>query len=210
MSWKAVDAGGGDLGPARPTAAAALCAAAVVAWPVGVAADDGRRLDLAAVLGAGGRRVQDLLDALSDGDTEVDVESLARLTPAGPVDLPVDVVALPGGVAATADVDPVWLAEVERRRATLRDSVLAAGRTEELEAALHVAMLVATERLDPTDDADVDAHVASGARLWLLAGAVVSALGGADSDPFAAWAWLVVAGWWPIGPCRGRLVVSAA
>ncbi len=209
MSWRAVDAGGRDLGATRSTPAVALCAAPVPAWPLGVAADDGRHLDLAAVLGAGGRRVQDLVDALTAGDAEVDVEALARLTPAGLVDLPVEVVALGAGVAAAAGVDPTWMAEVERRRAALRDAVVATGREEQLEAALHIVMLIATERLDPSDDADVDAHVASGARLWLLSGAVVSALDGEDSDPFAAWAWLVVAGWWPVGPCRGRLVVSA-
>jgi hypothetical protein len=209
VSWRAVDAGGRALGPARPTAAAALSAAPVPAWPIFVVEADGRRLDLAAVLGAGGRRVQDLLDALTTRDTEVDVEALARLTPAGPVDLPIDVVALPAGVAAATDVDPTWMAEVERRRAALRHAVLGAGREDELEAALHVALLLAADVLDPEDDADVDAHVASGARLWLVAGAIVSALGGADSDPFAAWAWLVAGGWWPVGPCRGRLVVSA-
>jgi hypothetical protein len=79
-----------------------------------------------------------------------------------------------------------------------------------MEAALHVAMLLATERLDPVDDTDVDAHVASGARLWLLTGAVVSALAGVDPDPFAAWARLVTAGWWPVGPSGDRLVVSAS
>jgi hypothetical protein len=50
--------------------------------------------------------------------------------------------------------------------------------------------------------------VASGARLWLLTGAVVSALAGADPDPFRAWGALVAAGWWPVGPSGGRLVLS--
>ena len=138
----------------------------------------------------------------------VDVEALARATPAGLVDLPVAVVDLREGVEAADRVDPEWLAAVDRRRAECRATVVAAGREEELEAALHAVMLVATERLDPPDDADVDQHVASGARLWLLAGAVASALSGPDPDPFAAWADLVTAGWWPIGPSDGRLVVS--
>jgi transglutaminase-like putative cysteine protease len=68
-----------------------------------------------------------------------------------------------------------------------------------------VALLAATGRLD----AGVDARVASGARLWLLAGAVASALAG-PPDPFHAWGRLVAAGWWPVGPSRGRLVMSAS
>ncbi|MDQ4070311.1 MAG: hypothetical protein M3203_12705, partial [Actinomycetota bacterium] len=72
----------------------------------------------------------------------------------------------------------------------------------------HVAVLVATERLGPSDHGDVDAHVASGAQLWLLTGAVVSALAGSAPDPFQPWARLVAAGWWPVGPTRGRLVVT--
>ena len=56
----------------------------------------------------------------------------------------------------------------------------------------------------------VAAHVASGARLWLLTGAVASALAAGDPDPFAPWARLVVGGWWPVGPSGGRLVVGAA
>jgi hypothetical protein len=69
-------------------------------------------------------------------------------------------------------------------------------------------MVEATERFDPAEDADVDAHVASGARLWLLTGAVASALSGGEPDPFGPWARLVRAGWWPVGPSDGRLVVS--
>jgi len=138
----------------------------------------------------------------------VDVEALVRATPAGLVDLPVAVVDLREGVAAADRVDPAWLAAVDRRRAECRASVVAAGREEELETALHAVALLATEQLDPPDDADVDQHVASGARLWLLTGAVASALSGADPDPFASWAALVTAGWWPVGPSEGRLVVS--
>ncbi len=136
------------------------------------------------------------------------MEGLARATPAGPVDLPFVVVELRDGVEAAGRVDREWLAAVDRRRAECRRAVVGAGREEELEAALHVVTVVATERLDPPDDGDVDQHVASGAQLWLLTGAVASALSGADPDPFAPWADLVTAGWWPVGPSDGRLVVS--
>ena len=178
-------------------------------------ADDGRRLGLGQALGPGGDGVEALLSGFGgladhDGLGAADVEALARVTPAGPVDLPVSVVPLPAGVEAAGCVDREWLAAVDDRRAAPRRALAAAGRGEEMEAALHVAMLVATERLDPPDDADVDAHVASGALLWLLAGAVVSALAGARPDPFSGWGRLVVAGWWPVGPSGSRLVVSAA
>lgn len=153
--------------------------------------------------------VQRLLDAM-DREEPVDVGSLARSTPAGSVDLPLAIVTLPDGVAAAAQVDRTWLRAVERRRTGCRDVVVGAGREAEMEAALGLAMVLATERFDPADDDDVDAHVASGARLWLLTGAVVSALAGADPDPFEGWARLVAAGWWPVGPSGDRLVVSAA
>lgn len=234
MSWHAVDASGRDLATGRPplgvgrsTPAAAVAAAPVAAWPLAVVGGDGRRLSLAGALGAGGARVEVLLDALAkaadddgsdddvakagadDDGSDDDVETLARATPAGTVHLPLAVVDLGAGVEAAARVDLDWLAVMDRRRAGARRALLAAGRGGELEAALHVAVLVATERLDPAGDADVEAHVASGARLWLLAGAVVSALVGTTPDPFAPWARLVTAGWWPVGPSGGRLVVSA-
>lgn len=154
-------------------------------------------------------RLQRLLDALEREDP-VDVEPLARATPAGTVTLPLAMVPLSDGVAAAARVDEAWLRAVDRRRSECRDRVVAAGRRAEMEAALGETMELATERFDPADDEDVAAHVASGARLWLLTGAVVSALAGADPDPFEAWARLVTAGWWPVGPCGDRLVVSAA
>jgi hypothetical protein len=133
------------------------------------------------------------------------VKALARQTPAGPVDLPLVLVDLTAGVAAAAEVDPSWLAEVDRRRAAARAAVVAAGRQEELEAALHTVLLAATTPVD----AGIDARVASGACLWILAGAVASALAG-PPDPFHAWGRLVAAGWWPIGPSGGRLVVSTS
>ena len=183
--------------------AAILCATPVVSWPLAVVDDVGRPINFAAAVGPGGERVSELLDALT-GNGDVDVEALARQTPSGVVDLPLVCVDLAAGVEAAAGVDPVWLAEVDRRRAAARHHVVAAGRGEQLEAALHVAMLVGTAQVG----AGVDAHVASGARLWLLAGAVASALGG-QPDPFHAWGRLVAAGWWPVGPSGGRLVVSA-
>lgn len=165
------------------------------------------RMDMAEALGPGGDRVADLLEALFD-ERDVDVEALARATPAGPVGLPVATVTLQAAAAAADRVDPNWLAEMDRRRTECRRAVVGAGREDALEAALYTALLVATERFDPGNDSDVDEHVASGARLWLLAGAVASALSGADPDPFADWATLVAAGWWPVGPIDGRLVVT--
>lgn len=217
MSWFAVDGEGRDLAtgrpprpPGRPSPVAALAAAPLVSWPVSVVDDDGRRLSLAQVLGPGGDAVEGLLDALAGPDGEVDVGALAAATPAGAVGLPLAVVALDEAVHSSTRVDPGWLAEVDRRRSAFRRAVVSAGREDALEAALHVGVLLGVDRLDPAADADTDAHVASGARLWLLAGAVASALAGAgaDPDPFAAWAALVTAGWWPIGPTDGRLVVS--
>lgn len=219
MTWHAVDAAGLDLAtgrpprwPGHPAPAAALAAAPVATWPLSVVADDGRRLRLGAVLGAGGARVQGLLDALGGdgaGGPPVDVEDLARRTPAGPVDLPLHVVGPGEAAEATGKVDPGWLSRVEGERDALRSAAVAAGREPDLEAAVHVAVLVATERFDPARDDDVEAHVASGARLWLLAGAVAAAVAGVEPDPFEPWMRLVAAGWWPVGPAGGRLVVAA-
>lgn len=244
--WHAVDAEGRALATGRPpkgagfaSPEAALAAAPVAAWPMGVVDGNGRYLSLAEALGPGGERVGLLLErlAVSGGDgvemgerrtrtgaedrqfglgragggglDAIDVETLASATPAGPVSLPLAVVSLQAGVEVAGAVDPVWLAEVERRRAELRRSLVAAGREAEMEAALHVAVLLGTERLDPVDDTDVDAHVASGAQLWLLAGAVVSALAATGHDAFEGWGRLVATGWWPIGPSGGCLVVCA-
>ena len=157
--------------------------------------------------------MQHLLGALDAGSpfaAHGDVETMARAAPAGRIDLPLAIVALPAGVEAAMRVEPEWLAAVDRRRTACRQHLVTAGREDDMEAALHVAMLMATGHLDPDDDTDVDAHVASGARLWLLAGAVVSALSGVDPDPFDGWARLIAAGWWPVGPSDGRLVVSAS
>ena len=165
---------------------------------------------MAEALGPAGDRVERLLARLAEPEEEEDVESLAPATPGGTVALPVDVVELRAGVEAERDLDRAWLAEVGRRRDAVRAALVAAGRSDQLEAALNVTILLATERFDPADDADADAHVASGARLWLLTGAVASALAGTEPDPFHAWSRLVVAGWWPVGPCGGRLVVSRA
>lgn len=211
MTWHAVDAGGSHLAAGRPSPAAALSAAPVAAWPLGVVDDDGLRLTFADALGHGGDRVQELVEALMGATAEggFDVGSLARMTPAGRVDLPLACLSLAEGVVAAGQVDAHWLAAVDRSRTVSRQALAAAARDEEMEAALHIALLLATERLDPDDDADVHAHVASGARLWLVAGAVVSALSGTEPDPFWAWGRLIAAGWWPVGPSRGRLVLSA-
>ena len=206
-SWHVVDGDGRQLSTRRSSPTAALAVAPVVTLPLTVVGDDGSRMDLCQALGPGGERVAGMLDALFVGRA-VDVEALARATPAGPIDLPLDTVTLPAAVEAAARVDPDWLAELDRRRTECRRAVVEAGRADALEAALHVAVVVATERFDPRDDGDVDEHVASGARLWLLAGAVVSALRGAHPDPFAAWGQLLTAGWWPVGPSDGRLVVT--
>ncbi|CAN5219207.1 hypothetical protein BH24ACT1_BH24ACT1_12830 [soil metagenome] len=217
--WHAVDAAGRDLAsgavpelPGATSPAAALAGAPVIAWPLQVVADDGRRVGLAEALGSGGAAVERLLTDLrrrAPGLAATEVSARASSTPAGPVDLPLVVVPLAEGVERSAEVDETWFDEVDRRRAVPRSDLVAAGRGGELEAALHVTMLLATEALDPADDTDVEAHVASGAQLWLLAGAVTWALAGAGANPFGPWSELVAAGMWPIGPSGGRLVVSA-
>ena len=217
--WHAVDGAGCHLAtgavpqaPGATSPAAARSAAPVVTWPLQVVADDGRRIGLAGALGSGGVAIERLLGDLRPGATgkpSASVAALASATPAGPVDLPLAVVSLAEGVERSAGVDADWFDEVDRRRSAPRSELLATGRGAQLEAALHVAMLLATEALDPADDTDVEAHVASGAQLWLLAGAVTWALAGTGSNPFGPWCELVAAGLWPIGPSGGRLVVSA-
>lgn len=196
--------------PGHADPATALAAAPVAPWPPSVSADDGRRLPLEAALGVGGGRVRNLLDTLVGASVPEapDVDALGPHTPAGTLDLPVTVMGAAEAVKEADGVDPAWLRGVEGARAALRAGAVAAGRARELEAAVHLAMLVATDRFDPGGD-DADAHVASGARLWLLTGAVAAAVAGADPDPFDAWARLVVAGWWPVGPVGGRIVVAA-
>ncbi len=217
-SWHAVDVAGRDLAtglvPSSPgalSAAAALAAAPVISWPPAVVSAGGRRRSLGAALGAGGDAIEQLLDRLvaRPRAAAIDVASLATATPTGHLDLPLSVVSLAEGVERSAGVDPSWLAAVDERRAAARPPLVAAGRSDELEAALHVAMLVATDVLDPAADADVDAHVASGAQLWLLGAAVAWALvaGGTD-HAFAPWAELVTTGLWPVGPSSGQLVVA--
>ena len=190
-----------------PSPAAALAAAPVATWPLVAVGGGGRTASLAQALGPGGDRVEGLLNALAGAAAVIDVEGLARATPAGTVDLPLAVVSLAEGAEAAALVDRAWFGAVDERRSQVRRSLVAAGRESELEAALHLVVLLATDRLDPADDDDVEAHLASGAQLWLLAGAVASALDGVEPDPFAPWACLVTGGWWPVGPSGGRLVV---
>ena len=214
--WHAVDGEGSDLRTGRPprppgwsSPALALAQAPVAGWPLGVVDGHGRRLRVAECLGPGGGRVETLLGAVAGPpEPDVNVEALALMTPAGTLGLPVHFVSPRVAVEAQGELDEKWLAEVSGRRDRARQAVVAGGRQVEMEAALNLAILMATERFDPADDSDVDAHAASGARLWLLTGAAVSALGGVVPDPFEPWARLTAAGWWPVGPCGGRLLVS--
>lgn len=204
----------------------------MVDWPLTVVGGTGPggagradRLGLGAALGPGGDRVERLLARLMNGDTtigdttigpttvgepeigEPGLPALAAATPAGLVDLPLAVVAVDEGVEAAKVVDPGWLAEVGRQRERPRRGLEEVGRAEDLEAALHVAMLLATERF-ARPDSSVAERVAAGGRLWLLGGMVAWALTGPGDDPFVSWATLVTAGLWPVGPAGGRLVVS--
>ena len=219
MSWHAVDRAGLDLATGRPpgrggapSPACALASAPLMAWPAAVVDDAGARVPFASALGPGGERIEQLLDGIASTGPPPPLapERLAALagrTPAGKVRLPVAVVPVAVAARCCGAVDGEWLATVEARRAEPRPALAAAGRGEQLEAALHVAMLVATAHLDPVDDADVDDHVASGAVLWLLGGVVAWALLGSRPDPFAAWAELLAHRLWPVGPVDGRLVV---
>jgi hypothetical protein len=213
--WHAVDAGGRDPatgrpphGPGAPSAAAALARVPVARWPVR-ACTGGGAISVGAALGPGGTRVERLLDRLAAPPAPPAgraLAALARATPAGPLDLAVAVVDLGGGVAAAGAVDRAWMGLLEARRQTPRAALEAHGRSHELEAALNLAMLLGTEGVLVGDD-DEAARVASGARLWLLAGAVAWALLDDADDPFAAWGELVSYGLWPVGPVDGRLVV---
>lgn len=212
-SGRALATGRPPAGAGHPTPAAALAGAPVVTWPATMVAGDGRRLRLGEALGPGGLRVEHLLGALAGGHLQLgdaDIAALARASPAGAIDLPVAIVDLRAAARAAGGVDPAWLKEVEDQRQAARQALVDGGRVEELEAAVHVAVLLATERLDPADDTDVEAHVASGARLWLVTAAVASALSGIEPDAFGPWAWLVAAGFWPVGPSGGRLIVGDA
>ncbi|MGI9022223.1 MAG: hypothetical protein ACR2HV_03100 [Acidimicrobiales bacterium] len=177
-------------------------------WPVTVVADDGRRVSVAAALGTGGERVAELLARIATAASPapgLDIAGLARATPAGPVAAEVALVGFADAVEATARVDPAWLAAVDECRGAPRHRLEAAGRGIQLEAALHLAMLLATT---PVEETDSLARVASGARLWLLGGAVAWALTGDPADPLSAWADLVSVGLWPVGPVGTRLVVG--
>lgn len=195
-----------------PSPAAAVVAAPVITWPVALEAHDGRRISLGPALGEGGDDVEALLARLIGPRPAIEATNLAALatsTPLGPEALPVDVVTVAEGVSAAGEVDSRWLAALDARRSTPRQALIDAGREVELEAGLHVTMLLATERLSPSEDGGLDERIASGAQLWLLGGAVAWTLLAATANPFRPWAELVTAGVWPIGPSRGRLVVAA-
>jgi hypothetical protein len=214
-TWRAVDAGGRDPAtgrapsyPGAPSAPAALAAVPIASWPLVTVSSGGRTLGLAEVLGPGGERVTELVDRLArraPPPPGLPVDQLARRTPAGTVDLPIAVAGLADAVGVADEVDPAWIAVVDERRSASRAGLVAGGRGVELEAALNLAMLLGTDGVDG-DRRALEARVASGARLWLLGGAVAWALAGGD-DPFGAWAELVSFGFWPVGPVRGRLVL---
>ena len=216
-TWHAVDAGGRDPAtgrppsyPGAPSAAAALADVPIATWPLAAASSGGTRVTVAHSLGAGGRRVAALLDRLArrpPPPASLSVDDLLRRTPAGRVDMPVVVVSPDRAVSVADEVDPAWMAVVERRRSAPRAGLVSGGRGVALEAALNLAMLLGTEPFDD-DGPQLDARVASGARLWLLGGAVAGALAGGD-DAFAPWAELVSFGFWPVGPVLDRLVLGA-
>ncbi|WP_336215594.1 hypothetical protein [Nonomuraea sp. LPB2021202275-12-8] len=153
---------------------------------------------LAADLGPGGHRVAALLHALSarppsGSHTPGEVEGM-------PVRQVEDVPA-----ALLDRVDPGWLAWLESRRSEARARLVADGREDRLELAEHVAMLVATPRLEPAEPGDGDALAMSGAILWLLGTLVATSLADDRDDALAD---LVGHGWWPVGPVDGALLVA--
>lgn len=195
-------------GAGAPSAVAALAAAPEVTWPV-VASAGGRTLSVAEALGPGGSRVATLLDRLASDappPAGLAVDELTRSTPAGMIDLPVTTVGRVEALRAAAEVDADWMAVVDERRSVPRATLAAAGRTADLEAALNLAMLLATRPVKE-HDGDGWARVESGARLWLLGAGVSWALTERADDPFASWTDLVSYGIWPVGPTGGRLVV---
>lgn len=216
-TWRGVDADGRDPAtgrapsyPGAPSAPAALAAVPIASWPVVAVSSGGRTLALAEALGPGGERVTELVDRLARQTAppaDLPVFELARRTPAGTVDLPPTMVGLDDAVRLADEVDRAWMAAVEERRAAPRTELVARGRGVELEAALNLAMLIGTDAV-AGGGMDLEARVASGARLWLLGGAVAWALAGGD-DPFTPWAELVSFGLWPVGPARGRLVLHS-
>ncbi len=216
MTWHAVDGAGLALTTGRPpqppgatSPAAALATAPIATWPITAVADDGRQVDVAGALGPGGARVAVLLERIATHPLpppDIDITALAQATPGGPVPFPLAAVGLAEAVEATSRVDEAWLVVVDRCRSAARSPLVAAGRGTELEAALHLAMLLATGPID--EGGPAQARVASGARIWLLGGAVTWALLDAEDDPFESWADLVSYGIWPVGPVDGRLVVG--
>lgn len=167
---------------------------------------------LAAELGPGGDRVERLLRGIC-----------ATLRPERAPSSFLTVVRDPAAAAAAMDsVDPGWLEALDQRRGAARERLVAAGRERQLETAEHVAMLVATPRLDPADQTDPDARAVSGALLWLIGTVVADALADPDGapaadgdgprhdndDPLSGLAELLASGWWPIGPVNGAFLIS--
>jgi hypothetical protein len=216
--WFAVDADGQDLATGRPpsgqgaaSALEALTAAPVASWPL-AAVRGRRRLRLATVLGRGGRTVERLIDALAGRARQpltADLAVLAASTPGGHVDLPLALVDPAEGARAAAGVDPLWLARLAAGRSAARGLLVSTGRSDELEAALHVALLVA-DGLQGHGEHDMAGRVVAGQRFWVLSGAIAWALTGRTRHPFRAWTSLLAGGFWPVGPSHGRLVVSTS
>ncbi|MEU4539710.1 hypothetical protein AB0G15_33135 [Streptosporangium sp. NPDC023825] len=180
---------------------------------------------LAAELGPGGDRVERLLRGICAADRPERAPDSPLTAPGSPL----TVVRDPAVAAAAMDrVDPAWLEALDRRRGEARERLVAAGREKQLDTAEHVAMLVATPRLDPADQTDPDARAVSGALLWLIGTVVADALadpGGAPAangdgpgpghdhdhdhdDPLSGLADLLASGWWPIGPVNGDFLIS--
>ncbi|WP_051865939.1 hypothetical protein [Streptosporangium roseum] len=168
---------------------------------------------LAGELGRGGDRVERLLHGFCEATRPSTAPGFTSPAPARPATR-FTVVLDRGTAAATMDlVDPGWLADLDRRRAAARSRLLEAGREDQLELAEHVAMLVATPRLDPADPEDAEARAVSGALLWLIgtvvAGALAGGDGGEDEDgTLAELADLLESGWWPIGRVNGRFLIT--
>lgn len=154
--------------------------------------------DLAVRLGPGGERIARLLTGV------------CRARPgAGPVPPGTEPVDLTRAVAEMDRVAGAWLAGLGDHAERARTRLAADGRTDDLDTALHLAMLLATYRLGRVDDCGLDgadARAVSGALLWLVSGAVTTALAG--DDGFHREAGLIAEGWWPVGPVDGRFLIA--
>ncbi|MDP9870194.1 MULTISPECIES: hypothetical protein [Streptosporangium] len=168
---------------------------------------------LATELGPGGDRVERLLRGVCDATRPSTAPGFTTPAPARPATRFTVVRDRATATAAMDLVDPGWLADLDRRRAAARSRLLDAGREEQLELAEHVAMLVATPRLDPADQTDPGARAVSGALLWLIGTVVAGALADGDGEEdedgtLAELTDLLTDGWWPIGRVNGRFLIT--